>query len=71
MQRNPRCSEHEDEADACAALKRHLKLPDRTNREKQQDDVEGHTGAVQCHLYVIVVPVVEVELPFQWVPGLV
>ena len=64
MQRNLRCSEHENDAYACAPLKGHLKLPDWVKREKQQDDVEGHASAVQRHLDVIVVPVVEIQLPF-------
>ncbi len=69
MQRNSRCSEHKDDTDTQAPFEGHLKLPDGPQREDEQDDVEGHAGAIQRHLRVIVIPVLEVQLPFQRVPG--
>lgn len=66
-----RCSEDENEADACAPRDGHLELPDGIDREDEQEDVEGHAGAVQRHREVVVVPVVEVLLPFERVPRLV
>ncbi len=44
-------------------------MPDGPKREDEQDDVESHAGAIQRHLGVIVIPVLEVQLPFQRVPG--
>lgn len=69
--RGLRCSEDENEAYACAPFDGQLEFPDGINGQDEEEDVEGHAGAVERDGEVVVVPVVEIELPFERVPGLV
>lgn len=66
--RNLRRSKHEHDSHTQALLERHLKFEDWIDGEDEKDDIERHASAIQRHLKVVVVPVVEVLLPFQWMP---
>lgn len=66
-----RCAKHEHCGDSDALFARHLELGDGIEREEEQNDVEGHAGAIERHLCVVVVPVIHVHWPLERVEELV